>query len=191
MRNVCVSAIPGEGLAVGGCTPRRIKMTNITQESLEQLAGHDDRPVEGFKEAVNTALCRIAESTLAYFATVGADEKSLTMIGWSMSAMLMCKAIDKPLFYKLEETGLWGDAIRERKGVITNDYKGLVKPTKKGYPEGHVNIRRHMNLPIFEGKKIVLVVGVGNKKAEYTNEDLSNVTLYMNGVWPLLKAKLT
>lgn len=166
-------------------------MNTALSEAMAGLSIQADRPIDGFKQGINTALCSICDSSLAYFATVAADQKSLTMIGWSLSAMLMCKTIDKPLFYKLEETGLWGDAIRERKPVITNDYKGLVKPTKKGYPAGHVDVRRHMNFPIFEGQKIVLVVGVGNKKTDYTLDDAANLATYMNAVWPILKTKLT
>jgi hypothetical protein len=165
-------------------------MNAIAKEAIAQLPTHATRELDGLKQGLNSALCRITESSLSYFATVGRDEKSLTMIGWSMSAMLMCKTIDKPLFYRLEETGLWGDAIRERKPVITNDYKGLIKPTKKGYPEGHVTIRSHMNLPILEASTIVLVVGVGNKKTPYTKDDASNVAAYMEAAWPILKAKL-
>jgi hypothetical protein len=104
--------------------------------------------------------------------------------------MMSCAMMTKPIVYKMEDTGLWGDAVRERKPVITNDYKSLVKPTKKGYPQGHVNVRRHMNLPIFEGKHIALVIGVGNKLAEYTNDDAKTLQEFMDAVWKLLKPKL-
>ena len=80
--------------------------------------------------------------------------------------------------------------MRERKPVITNDYKNLVKPTKKGYPEGHVHVRKHMNLPIFEGKHIVLVVGVGNKLTDYTMEDAKALQTFMDAAWTILKTKL-
>ncbi len=40
---------------------------------------------------------------------------------------------------------------------------------------GHVEVLRHMNLPIFEEDHIVLVVGVGNKPVKYTMEDAQNV----------------
>ena len=118
------------------------------------------------------------------------DEDILTMIGWSKTAMDACSSIDKPIVYLLEETGLWGDAVRERQPVITNDYKNLQKPTKKGYPEGHVNVIRHMNIPVFQGDKIVAVCGVGNKEAEYTQSDGEMLIAFMDSVYPVLKPKL-
>ena len=117
-------------------------------------------------------------------------EDVLTMIGWSKSAMVNCAMMDKPIVYKLTETGLWGDAVRERKPVITNDYKALVKPTKKGYPEGHVSVRKHMNLPIIEKGKVVVVIGVGNKAADYTLADAALLEEFVGEAWKVLKTKL-
>ncbi len=45
----------------------------------------------------------------------------------------------KPIVYPIEKTGLWGDGVHEKRPVVTNDYKSLVRPTKKGYPAGHVD----------------------------------------------------
>ena len=55
-------------------------------------------------------------------------------------------------------------------------------PEKKGYPKGHVHICRHMNVPVFAGSKIVLVAGVGNKKEEYDDADVRQLTLLMEGM---------
>ena len=160
------------------------------EKEIEGISKYAEKPLDELKSAINRSVTKITGSTLSYFATVGNDEKSLEMIGWSKPAMINCTTIDKPIFYKLEDTGLWGDAIRERKPVITNDYKSLVKPTKKGYPHGHVMVRKHMNLPVFEGGKMVLVVGVGNKTADYTTSDADAVRQYMDAVWPHLKKAL-
>ncbi len=165
-------------------------MNPAIQESARRLTTQATRPLPEFKDLINTALCAATQSTLSYFATINPAENVLTMIGWSKTAMSMCGIMDKPIVYKLEDTGLWGDAVRERKAVITNDYKALVKPTKKGYPEGHVVVRRHLNLPIFEGKKVVLVAGVGNKPEAYTAADARNLEELLNVVWPALKSKL-
>jgi len=148
------------------------------------------KPLEEYKDGITRELCNLTGSTLSYFATMSPKEDVLTMIGWSKSAMSNCSMIDKPIVYELTATGLWGDAVRERKPVITNDYKNLVKPTKKGYPDGHVNVRKHINLPIFENGKVALVVGVGNKTDDYTLQDAKIIEAFMNEVWKVLKTKL-
>jgi len=48
---------------------------------------------------------------------------------------------------------------------VTNDYSAA-SPWKKGYPKGHVVIKRHMNAPIIDDGKIVLVAGVANTRVE-------------------------
>ena len=165
-------------------------MNEIVQKSVDRVKLYAGKSLDELKNAFNRETCSLTGSTLAYFATMDPTQKVLTMIGWSNSAMMNCAMIDKPIVYQLVDTGLWGDAVRERKAVITNDYKGLVKPTKKGYPQGHVNVNKHMNLPVFEGGKVVLVVGVGNKKADYTAADASLLSEFATAAWPLLKAKL-
>jgi hypothetical protein len=165
-------------------------MNATIEAALKRLNVLSKSPLSDYKNYLNVALCEVSQSTLAYFATVNPTETELLMIGWSNSAMMNCTMIDKPLLYKVTETGLWGDAIRERKPVITNDYPALVKPTKKGYPAGHVNVKRHMNLPIFENGKIVLVVGVGNKKDAYSMDDAKNIEILMSEAWKTLKTKL-
>jgi GAF domain-containing protein len=166
------------------------KHNKLIQTALTRMEYVTDKPLEEYKHAITVQLSIMTGSTLSYFATMNSAENVLTMIGWSKSAMGNCSMIDKPIVYKIEETGLWGDAVRERKPVITNDYKNLVKPTKKGYPEGHVHVVRHMNVPIFDGNRIVMVVGVGNKATEYDQEDARNMISFMTEVWKVLKIKL-
>lgn len=47
-----------------------------------------------------------------------------------------------------------------------------------------------MNLPVFEGDRITMVIGVGNKGTDYTTQDASNLSDFATAVYPLLKAKL-
>ena len=165
-------------------------MEPVVQSALDRLMMFSTKPLAEFKDAITRESCVLTGSTISYFATMNASEDVLTMIGWSNSAMANCAMIEKPIVYKLTETGLWGDAVRERKAVITNDYKGLVKPTKKGYPTGHVNVRKHMNLPIFDHNKVALVIGVGNKAGDYTLEDAKLLEAFGNEAWKVLKTKL-
>lgn len=152
-------------------------------DALNRLAAMEGSPLPEYRDAITEELCALTQSQISYFAAIDPSETYLTMIGWSRTAMGMCAVHNKPIVYQLDETGLWGDAIRERRAVITNDYPNLVKPTKKGYPQGHVEILRHMNLPIFEGDSIVLVVGVGNKAAPYTMDDARLVEDLMTQAW--------
>jgi PAS domain S-box-containing protein len=72
--------------------------------------------------------------------------------------------------------------------VISNDY-AAPDPLKKGYPEGHVRVLRHMNVPVFDGRRIVAVAGVGNKDEPYDESDIRQLTLLMQGMWRLIQRR--
>ena len=69
---------------------------------------------------------RLTESEIGYLAFMNEDETVLTMHSWSKTAMEQCAIIDKPIVYPVETTGLWGEAVRQRQPVVTNDYAAPV-----------------------------------------------------------------
>ncbi|MBP7732426.1 MAG: GAF domain-containing protein [Caldisericia bacterium] len=143
-----------------------------------------------FRDRANAFVDIAAELTgskLGYFATMNETEDELIMLGWSRTAMDSCAMIDKPLVYPLEATGLWGDCVRERQAVITNNYENCEKETKKGYPDGHVTVVHHMNIPVWEGNHIAGVLGVGNKDVPYESKDAELLGKYAQAVWSVAK----
>jgi PAS domain S-box-containing protein len=151
------------------------RLSQMTRAPLQEITDY------ALEEAV-----RLTESKIGYLAFTNEDETVLTMQAWSQTAMEECAVTDKPLIFPLETTGLWGEAVRQRRPMITNDY-AAPNPYKKGYPAGHVEIRRHLNLPVFDGDRIVAVAGVGNKDEEYDEADIRQLTLLMNGMWWQIK----
>ncbi len=163
----------------------------LDESRLETLLQLNQMSAASFQEITDFALeeaVRLTESKIGYLAFMNADETELTMHAWSKSAMEQCQIIDKPIVYQVDQTGLWGEAVRQRKPVITNDY-AAPNPAKKGCPEGHVSVTRHVNVPIFDGSRIVLVAGVGNKQDPYDESDIRQLTLLMQGMWQLIQRR--
>lgn len=163
----------------------------LEEERLEALVKLNSMAGTSLKEITDFAreeAVRLTESTLGYLAFMNADETALIMHSWSKSAMKECGIKDKRFVYPIKTTGLWGEAVRQRRPIITNEYAGP-SPMKKGYPEDHVELTRHMNIPIFDGDHIVAVAGVGNKAEEYDESDLRQLTLLMQGMWNLIQRK--
>lgn len=148
------------------------QMTNVTEKELVDFA---------LEQAI-----QLTKSKIGYIAFTNEDETVLNMYSWSRTAMAECMISEKPLVYLVEETGLWGEAVRQRRPIITNDYQGP-EPLKKGYPKGHVHVTRHMNIPVFDGQRIVAVAGVGNKEDEYNDSDVRQLTLLMDGMWRIIQ----
>lgn len=165
-----------------------LRLDESRLETLIHLGQMQDRP---FQEIVNFALeeaVRLTRSQVGYLAFVNDSETHLTRYAWSLQTMQLCGIDNPPLIYEVEKTGLWGEAFRQRRPVITNDY-AAPHPAKKGLPEGHVPIHRHLNIPVFEGSHIVAVAGVGNKQDPYDDADVRQLTLLMDGMWKLIQRK--
>ena len=154
-----------------------LELSQMTDRSAAEIANH----------AMESAI-QLTGSTMGYIAFTNEDETVLTMHYWSASAMRECAIIDKPIVYAVKDTGLWGEAIRQRKAVITNDYDAP-NPLKKGTPPGHIRVTRHMNIPVFDGGRIVAVAGIGNKAEDYRDDDVRQLTLFMDGMWRILCRK--
>ena len=79
-------------------------------------------------EITNFALeeaIRLTRSKVGYLAFANEDETQLRMYSWSVGDIKECKIKHKQTTYHIDKMGLWGEALRQRKPIITNDYKNL------------------------------------------------------------------
>ena len=166
----------------------QLRLNEARLQALVQLNQMTGASLQEIADFAFDAAVALTGSTIGYLAFMNEDESVLSMHSWSKTAMRECTIIDKPIVYQVVNTGLWGEAVRQRKPVITNDYQAP-NPLKKGHPEGHVKVLRHMNAPILDGERIVIVAGVGNKAAAYDDSDVRQLTLLMQGMWQLLQRK--
>jgi GAF domain-containing protein len=160
------------------------------QAKLNQLEQLRDKPMQETIDAYVDAAIELTGSQIGYFAILSWSEDELTMLGWSKTAMDACQMVGKPIIYKLEETGLWGDCVREREAVITNDYEKSNAPNKKGYPKGHVAVTRHMNVPVRDSKKIRGILGVGNKTSDYSMSEAQQLQEFADNGWKYVREAL-
>ncbi len=156
-------------------------------EALQRLNQMDEASIKEIADFALEAGVKLTGSKLGYLAFVDEEEKTLFMHSWSKKAMQECDIEHKRIVYHLQETGLWGEAIRQRKAVITNDYASC--PHKRGTPAGHVKVVRHMNVPIMDKGRIVIVAGLGNKVEEYDDSDVRQLTLLMSGMWKIIQRR--
>jgi signal transduction histidine kinase len=152
---------------------------------LNEMSGLSSENV--LKYAVEES-AKLMDSGIAYMALLDDAESVLTLHYWADTAMKECLIMDKPIDYPIGETGLWGEAVRQRKPVITNSY-GASNPDGKDVPVKNVKIVRHINIPFFEGKRIVAVVGLANKETDYVEEDVLQLTRMMEGAWNIFRHK--
>ena len=158
----------------------------LDEDRLETLLKLSLMEVKAEKELTDFALeesVRLTGSKGGYLHFFNEEQQSIQLYSWSKAVLKICTATQDH-HYPLESAGVWADSIRLRRPVIHNEYQSL--PDKKGYPEGHFHLVRHLGIPIFDGDRIVGVTGVGNKEGPYDEADARQVTLLMQKLWAIL-----
>lgn len=155
---------------------------------LSQLAEQDEQEI--FKFVANS-IAELSSSELSYISIVNTAGDEVQQVAYNDATMGCCKMNNKPnQTHLLESCGVWAECLRELKPVLINDYEKYESPNKKGLPEGHPPIVNHMNVPIFDGTKIVSIFGVGNKlTGDYDEKDLDDLTMVAESMWRIVQRK--
>ncbi len=135
--------------------------------------------------ALNEAVA-LTESRFGYIYRYDEERQTFEINTWSSGVMPECDVVAPPEVYELAGTGIWGEVVRQRGPIIVNDFRAP-HPLKRGYPEGHVELESFMSIPVLRGERIVAVVGMGNRATDYTEVDVLQLTLLMDGVWNVVE----
>lgn len=159
-----------------------IELQNERLESLLRISQYKPESQQdlldyALKEAIN-----LTSSKIGYIYFYNEAKRLITLNTWSPEVMKECSVLDPQTVYELDKTGCWGEAVRQRKPIIINDYKNE-NPYKKGIPPGHVQLFKFLTIPILIDNVIVALVGVANKKEDYQQSDIRQLTLLMDAVW--------
>ncbi|NTW84173.1 MAG: PAS domain S-box protein [Chlorobiaceae bacterium] len=166
---------------------KRMEMVNRYRIRLLNIA--DKYPPVNLLQKTLDQAEKVTGSTVGFCHFVNDDQESLTQQAWSTNTLLnMCSADGAGLHYSLDKAGVWADAARLKKPVIHNDYASL--SDRKGMPEGHAEVKREMVIPIIRDKKVVAVLGLGNKPTDYDSEDVDLVVLLANQIWDIIAKKI-
>ena len=144
----------------------------------------DELDDAGFLKHVLDQVEQLTSSQMAYAHFVNEDQETITLGAWSSKTLMHCDAAFDN-HYPISKAGIWADCFREKKWVIHNNYPSA--PDKKGLPEGHAKLLRHMSVPVMQGNKVVMIVGVGNKSADYDAVDVTLLEMLANNCWTLLQ----
>jgi PAS domain S-box-containing protein len=150
------------------------QMINATESEIIQFA---------LKEAVD-----LTRSTAGYIAFVDEEESILAIYNWSASTGKENPTQQAVTRCPLDTPGLWSEAISQRKPIISDEQTKVESDPKAGQGNS-VSIFRHMDVPIGDGNRIVVIAGVANKPTEYDDADIRQLTLLMSGLWSIIQRK--
>jgi len=165
-----------------------IKANDARWKILWEVSQYDAEDNQDFLDFALTKVLALSESQVGYIYHYDETKQEFELNSWSRDVMKECSIAAKQTCYELEKTGLWGEAVRQRKPIVLNDFKAE-HPLKKGYPEGHVKLHRYMTVPILSRDRIVAVVGVANKPTDYTDTDVTQLQLFIHSAWALVERR--
>ena len=120
-------------------------------------------------------------SRIGYVHYVNDDDDTLELGTWSTSTSGFCTAVfDR--HYPLSVAGVWADTARTRGPQVHNDYPSV--PDRRGLPDGHAPVRRHLGVCALDGAGLPRVLlGVGNKESDYDSDDVSVAQQVVDAIW--------
>jgi PAS domain S-box-containing protein len=170
---------------------QRTEALRFNEIGLEALLALNERPYKSIRDIIEFSFQQMLELTQSNFGYLTLEELDGTTYVVDSRYKESNKNIHVQEYntgFAPETKGFWGNAVRNGKPIISNDYP-LSNPQLKGVPEAHKQIIRYMNVPILNHGKIVGVVGMGNKEIDYTTADLRQLNLLAQGMWRLIQRK--
>ena len=168
----------------------RKRLESLAAIRVSLLEKADALTVQELLQASLDEIERVTESSIGFCFLIAKDQNLLFLQAISTNTSIVMRSVAEKLEHcPLDEAGVWADAVRERKPVIHNDYPSLSH--RKGLPQGHVDIKRELVVPVIRGELIVAAIGIGNKRFDYDEEDARWVTAVADLVWDIVEKKTT
>ncbi|HYA43661.1 MAG TPA: PAS domain S-box protein, partial [Syntrophobacteraceae bacterium] len=161
------------------------RLTQMRADLIEYAAAHT---LDEFLRKVLDEIGAFVGSPIGFYHFLESDQNTLCLQQWSTRTLNeFCKAEGKGRRYSIDEAGVWVDCVRERKPVIHNDYSS--QEHKKAMPEGRAGAVRELAVPVMRQGRVVAVLGVGNKAADYTEKDAEAVAWLADVMWETVERK--
>jgi len=159
-----------------------IALNNERLESLLRISQFSTNSIQELLDFALSEALKLTNSKIGYIYYYNEITQQFVLNAWSKGVLQECQILNQQTVYDLDNTGCWGEAVRQRKPIIINDYQAENK-LKKGSPEGHAKLFNFLTIPVIIDNKIVAVAGVANKNTDYNNTDVHQLTLLMDSMW--------
>jgi PAS domain S-box-containing protein len=130
----------------------------------------------------------VTGSRLGFFHYLDADQRTPLLQVWSTRTLTELGAVhEKVRDYGVEDADIWADCVRRRVPIIHNDDD---RPPNRGTGTGGgIPTIREVVVPIFRAAKMVAILGMGNKDAGYTTEDVSTISFLADMAWEIAERR--
>ena len=161
----------------------------LNEARLASLLRISQLPPTSIQDLLDYALdeaIALTGSQIGYLHFYDETTQQFTLNAWSRDVMPAGSVVDPQTIYQLEESGLWGEAVRQAGPVVVNDFQ-KPHPLKEGFPPGYAKLDKFLTVPVFHQGRIVAVAAVANKPTDYDAADVNQLTLMMEVVWKIVE----
>ncbi len=160
------------------------RVDDLRLQSLMAISQHEASSLQELVEFALEGVVALSGSKLGYIYLYNEDTEEFMPYAWSKNSTIATPAT----VYPLAQTGIWGDAVRQRRPIVINDFTAT-HPLQNAYPLGRAPLIRCMTLPVILQQRIVAVVGVANKNDPYTDLDVRQLRLMMDAIWTIAERR--
>jgi len=169
-------------------TEEALRMDEIRLQAMLHLNQMTEASLEEITNFCLEQAVLLTSSKLGYLALLDSEEKQLNISYWSKEPLPEIGVLTPAMVMDVALVNLLGKVVHLRKPIIHNADLA-VEDAVNETPPGHLPLARQMNVPIFDGNKIVAVAGVGNKAGDYDQSDVNQLTLLVQGMWRMVMRK--
>ncbi len=165
----------------------------LNEARLESLVRLNEMTEASFAQIADFAVQEAVQLTSSETGSLGLlndDESELTVRTWSTGTTETSVVDDEPRVVRVVEAGLLGEVVRQRRPVIVND-GARVQGAGHGFPDDGGVVSRFLGVPLFDADRVVAVIAVANKGAEYQESDVRHLSLLGGGMWRLVQRQRT
>lgn len=161
---------------------REIEQGNERMQSIVNVLSKGFRNVGDLFHVVLEEAIKISDSKYGFVYRYDEYLDDYRLVEWSKEALAECQITDRSNVILLSQVKVLVEMLKTATPLIINDFQ-VMCAGKAAYPEGHVRIDRFLALPVFNSGKIIAVVGVANKIAEYDSRDILQLSILLESLF--------
>jgi signal transduction histidine kinase/DNA-binding response OmpR family regulator len=164
----------------------RICLDDVRFGALFQLSHMTDASIDELEDFTLEQALRISGSTVGLIRFLNEDESVVLSTRWCRAILEQSRADEVSPLFSLDESGVWREAVRERRVVTINDCQAKHSGKRAPLPN-HLQLNRLLAAPALEGDRVVAVMVLGSKTEPYDASDARHVTLSMDSMLKLVR----
>jgi len=130
----------------------------------------------------------VTGSRLGFFHYLDTDQRTASLQVWSTRTVTELGSTHEKLgHYGVDQADIWADCVRRRVPIIHNDHDSA--PNRGTPAGGGAPMIREVVVPIFRDGRMVAILGMGNKDAGYTTEDVSTISFLADMAWEIAERR--